>query len=137
MASFNELMQEFVNHDYDTLVKLGQQAVVNVLPACKKVDPEHEGFFMISSIVLSAIAADGVLTGLERKLLGDILGLEGKNVDTFIKMYDSKMVTLVDRFVDDISPEIKGHTVILVSAVCAVDEKISREETAFIRKLLE
>lgn len=136
MATFNDLMQKFVNSDYETLVGFGQQALVKLLPICKKVDPEHEGFFMVSSIILAAIGADGVLTGLEKKFLGDVMGLKDENVDTFIKMYDSKMVELVDRFVDDINDEIKAHTVMLVSAVCAVDEKISREETAFIHKLL-
>ena len=74
MATFNELMQKMVNSDYSVLVSFAQEALVNLLPACKKVDPENDGLFMATSIILSAIGADGVLTGLEKKMLADALG---------------------------------------------------------------
>ena len=137
MSSFNELMQKMVNSDYDVLVGFAQQALVHLLPACKKVDPENEGLFMATSIILAAIGADGVLTGLEKKMLADALGQSEETIQKFIKLYDSRMADLVDHFADNMPDEIKSHVVMLVTAVCAVDEKISREETALIRKILE
>lgn len=136
MASFNELMQKFVNEDYDTLVALAKNALGKVLPACQAVDPDHEGMLMLTSIVLAAIGADGTLTAIERKFLKDILGLDDEQVTKLIGMYSSQMVELVDKFADDISSDVKTDTVMLVSAIAACDEKISREETALIRKLL-
>ena len=41
MASFNELMQKYVNADYDTLVHLAQTALNNLLPACKNIGATH------------------------------------------------------------------------------------------------
>lgn len=136
MASFSELMQKYVNSDYETLVLLAQKALVNLLPACKAVDKENDGLFMATSIILSAIAADGVLTGLEKKLLKDALGQDDATIQKFISMYDSRMVELVDTFADNINDDIKANVVMLVTAVAAVDEKISKEETTLIKKLL-
>ncbi len=135
MATFEELMQQYVNSDYEVLLSLAKEAVNHLLPVCKKVDPENEGCFMLSSIILSAIGADGVLTALEKKLLKDALGLEEENIQGFIDMYDAKMVELTDQFCDNINDDIKADTIMLVTIFAAVDEKISKEETAFIKKL--
>lgn len=137
MATFEELMQKFVNSDYDVLLGLGKEAVSRVLPKCKAVDTENNGFFMLSSIVLSAIAADGYLTALEKKLLNEVLGLDEGTTQKFIQMYDSRMVELTDTFCDNLDTDTKADVIMLVTIVASVDEKISREETAFIRKLFE
>lgn len=137
MASFNELMQKYVNADYDTLVHLAQTALNNLLPACKAVDKDNDGLFLATSIILTAIAADGYLTGLEKKFLGDALGQNEETVQKFISLYDSRMVEMVNAFADSINDDIKADVMMLITAICAVDEKISREETALIRKILE
>lgn len=137
MASFNETLQNMVNQDYGTLVAFGKKALGHVLPACRKVDSKNDGLFMASSIVLTAIGADGVLSTKERQFLRDVLSLSDESISKFIKMYDSRMVDLVNTFADNASSEIKGHTMMLIMSVCACDEKISREETAFIRKIME
>ncbi len=136
MATFNELMQKYVNADYDTLVHLAQTAINNVLPACKAMDQDNNGLFLLTSIILSAIGADGVLTGLEKKLLHDALGQDDATIQKFISLYDSRMAELVDAFADACNDEIKANVLMLVTAVAAVDEKISREETALIKKII-
>lgn len=136
MATFNDLMQKYVNSDYETLVKLAQAALVDVLPACKAVDKENDGLFMATSIILAAIGADGVLTGLEKKLLQDALGQDDATVHKFITLYDSRMADLVDHFADSSNDDVKAATLMLVTAVAAVDEKISHQETALIKKIM-
>lgn len=136
MATFDELMQKYVNSDYDTLVLLAQKALVDLLPACKVVDKENDGLFMATSIILAAIGADGVLTGLEKKMLKDALGLNDETIQKFIIMYDKKMVELVDAFADNTNDDIKSAVLMLITAVAAVDETISRQETALIRKIM-
>ena len=135
MATFNELLQNAVNSDYSTLVKNAQTALVALMPLFKKLDEEHEGVFLSTSVILSAIAADGVLTGLEKKFLGDVLGLSDDTISKFISMYDSRMVELTDKLADS-NDTVKAAILALIVPFCAVDEKISREETAFIRKIL-
>lgn len=137
MSSFNELLQKWVNEDYETLVNMAKFAMVDVLPACKTYDPEHEGFLLISSIILSAVGADGKLSYKERCLMKDVLGLDDAMIDKYIGMYSSKMQDLVDKFADSMSSDLKAKIVMLVGAIAACDETISREETAFMHKILE
>lgn len=135
MATFNELMQKYVNTDYEVLLSFGKEAVSRVLPVCKQVDPDHNGYYMLTAIILSAIGADGVLSALEKKLLTEMMDLKEALVDAFIRMYDPAMVEVTHKFCDDISEDVKADTIMLVTIIAAVDEKISREETAFIKEL--
>lgn len=137
MSTFNELMQKYVNTDYEVLVSLAKEAVKRVLPACKKVDPEHDGCYMLASILLSAIGADGVLTQLEKKMLRDVMYLDDDGIQKLLAMYDGRMQELVDHFADNMGDELKADTIMLITVFASVDEKISREETQFIRKLFE
>lgn len=136
MATFNELMQKMVNTDYEDLVGLAREAVSRLMPHCKAVDTEYDGFFMLTALILSAIGADGKLTGLEKKMLQDALGVDEDNIQKLIGMYDSRMVELADHFADHMGDDVKADALMLVTAFAAVDEKISKEETGLIKKLM-
>lgn len=136
MATFNELMQKMVNTDYEDLVELAKEAVDRLMPHCKAVDTEYDGFFMLTALILSSIGADGALTGLEKKMLSDTMGLEEDTIQKLISMYDSRMVELADHFADNMGDDVKADALMLVTAFAAVDEKISKEETGLIKKLM-
>jgi len=133
---FNEFLQNFVNKDYDELVFIAKKAISELQPACAAVDKDNDGFFMMTSIVLTAIGADGTLTQKERALLRDVLNVDDETISKYIKLYDAKMVDLVDSFVDNLGSDVKSHAMMLVLSIMCSDEKISKEETALIRKLL-
>ena len=135
MSTFNEMMQKWVNTDYDTLVALAKEAVVRVMPACKRVDPKYNGNYMLTALLLSAVGADGVFSGLENKMLQDVMGLDEEDVKKLISMYDRRMADLADNFADNMSGDTKADVIMLVSAFASVDERINAEETAFIKKL--
>ena len=135
MATFNELMQKYVNTDYPVLLDLAKEAIRRLTPVCKQVDPQHNGYYMLSSIILSAIGRDGVLTALEKKLLMESTGISDADVGKLLAMYDPKMPELVNHFCDNMGDDIKADAIMLVTLFCAVDEKISKEETEFIKKL--
>lgn len=137
MASFNELMQKYVNTDYPMLLDLAKEAICRLTPACKKVDPQHDGYYMLSSIILSSIGRDGTLTPLEKKLLVESTGMDEASVNKFLAMYDPQMPDLVNYFCDNMGEDLKADTIMLVTIFAAVDEKICKEETEFIRKLFE
>lgn len=137
MTTFNELMQKYVNTDYPVLLDLAREAIRRLTPACKQVDPEHNGYYMLASIILSAVGRDGVLSGLEKKLLMESTGITDTEVSKLLKMYDPQMPDLVNHFCDNMGDDLKADTIMLVTIFCAVDEKISKEETAFIKKLFE
>lgn len=136
METFDQTMQKLVNSDYETLLTFAKQAITQLLPICKTIDPKNNGFLMISSIVLSAIGTDGKLSPKETDFLRDCLGLNDEQIVKYVNLYSPEMEALVDKFADEISTEIKLYTVTLVSAIAACDEKICREETAFIRKIM-
>lgn len=137
MASFNELMQKYVNTDYPVLLDLAKEAIRRLTPACKQVDPQHDGYYMLSSIILSSIGRDGTLTPLEKKLLVESTGMDEASVNKFLAMYDPQMPELVNYFCDNMGDDLKADTIMLVTIFAAVDEKICKEETEFIRKLFE
>jgi len=136
METFDQTMQKLVNSDYETLLSFAKQAIARLLPVCKTIDPKNNGFLMISSIVLSAIGSDKKLSQKETDFLRDCLGLDDEHIVKYINLYSPEMEALVDKFADEISAEIKLSTVALVAAIAACDEKICREESAFIRKIL-
>ena len=137
MSSFNELMQKYVNTDYPVLLDLAKEAIRRLTPACKQVDPQHDGYYMLSSIILSAVGRDGLLTALEKKLLVEATGITDAEVSKLLSMYDPKMPELVNYFCDNMGDDLKADTIMLVTIFAAVDEKICKEETEFIRKLFE
>ena len=100
------------------------------------VDYGVGNLFSLSSS-LAAIGADGTLTALESKMLSDVLGLDNAGIQKLIKMYDPKMPDLVNHFADNMGEDTKADTIMLVTVFASVDEKIGKEETAFIRKLFE
>ncbi len=137
MANLTDILQKYVNTDYDTLVEVAQKALTELLPACKEVDPDNDGFLMVSGIILSAMAADDILTSLERKFVCDVLGITNETFDKFLKLYNDGLSELVDKFADTLDGDVKANTLTLVACVAACDEKITLEESAFIRKILD
>ena len=133
---FNELMQTFVNKDYDELLTLAKEAMVRVLPICKVVDEENNGMAMLTSILLSAIAADGKLTGLEAKFLSEITGLDAEGIDKLTDMYTGQMVELTDLLADKGGDDLKANILLIVVCLAACDHTICREENAFIRQIM-
>lgn len=137
MSKFHEMLQDFVNKDYAELVQIAQGAMVEIMPACKVADPENNGVLMCTSIILAALGADGVLTAKERQFLKDVISLDDAQIDTLIGLYDSRMAQLTDNFADALPQELKVQVALFVVATASCDERISSEETAFIRKLME
>ncbi len=135
--SLNDTLQNLVNKEYDELLGFAKIAIGKILPACQAVDKDNNGVFMVTSIILSAVAADGKLSAIEKQFIHDLLDLTDEQIDTFIGMYDSRMAGLTDQFADALTADLKADVVMLVCCIAACDETISREETAFIAKLLE
>ncbi len=135
MADFNQMMQDFVNKDYDEPVSFGKIALGKIMPVLEAIDTEHKGMFMLTSIILASVGADGTLTALENKWLKDVMGLTDETIDNMLKLYSSKMEDLTDALFDNAPQEFKGDLMMFVLSILSVDEKISKEETAFVKKL--
>ncbi len=133
---FNQMLQDFVNKERDELVYIAKRAMGELLPHCKKVDPDNDGFFMLTAIILTAIGADGTLTVKEREFLREVLEQDDETISRFIKIYDKAMFETVDKFADALGSDVKAHVLMLVMSVASSDETICKEETAFIKRIL-
>lgn len=150
MQSFNELLQDLVNRDYDELVVFAQQSLSLVLPHIKAVAEAGEtdgavaqdyAVRFMMQFIGATIAADGRFTELEYKLFCDVLNVRDhsyEEIKELISAYASEEDRdLADMLCDTADAEVKGAFVLLAATFCAVDEKISADEVAFIKKLLE
>lgn len=136
MASFTEIMQQYVNLDYSDLLSTAKRSFAKIIPACEAVDQENKGFLMVTSIFLAALAADGKMSSKEAQFISDLLGLDLKQIEQFNSLYNSNMEELVDKFADSLNSNLKAEVITLCLCIASVDEKISREENAFLQKLL-
>ncbi len=137
MASFNDTLQQLVNKEYPEIRKLAASALADILPILQKIDSDNNGMILLHAVIMSAIGADGKLSPKESQLLHDLTGMNNEQIDKFTDVYSSKMVDLCDKFADALNADLKASTVLFLACIAAVDEKISREETAFLRKILE
>ncbi len=136
MSSFKALLQDYVNRDYEDLVRISRIAAEDLLPELDGAELQISNDALVLGAVLSAVAADGKLSERERSFMKDVLKIDDDSVDDLICKYDSRMADAVDNFVDASVTSVKANMLIIVTAVAAIDERISREETTLIKKLM-
>ncbi len=137
MSAFDDLMQKYVNMEYDALLSMAKSSAAKLLPICAKIDEENKGFFMLTAIILAAVGADGKLSAKEAQFLKDLLGLNDQQVDSYTNLYNGKEEDLADKFADALDKDNKFEVVNLVSCIAACDESIKPEEAKFIYKLIQ
>ncbi len=141
MSSFNELMQRFVNTDYEDLVTVAKDACNDVFPAVKNYFGEVDTAvkFMVA-VIGTCIGADGALTELEKRFAYDVIGdsMTPSFLDSMTTVYgDNDSRNLVDEIIDSLNSDAKASLLVFCAAFLAVDETISRPEVAFISKLMQ
>ncbi len=142
---FNELLQKHVNKDYEELCRLAGQAGLAVTEACKNLarqmppkegmDPETAANYMLTCFVTGTVMADGEVSELERKLLSDVFLLDEENVAVLVNLYGPALVEGTKLFASRLDEDDRADVMMLCTAIAAVDEKISKEEVAFLREL--
>ena len=137
MEKINEILQSYINLEYSELVTVARNALKRLLPVARTLDAENDGMFLLSGVVLSAVAADGELSTKEAIFLCEVLGIPVEKLEQFVRLYEVEMSRLTDSFADALDCETKSDVLCLVIAVAACDNKISWEENAFIRKIID
>ncbi|MBO5789386.1 MAG: hypothetical protein J6R42_05515 [Clostridia bacterium] len=138
MASLKELLQEFVNMDYSELLGIAQSSLSDVLPVFNQIADDGEGIGLVIPFICTSLAVDGKFTELEYKFLCDLIG----NIDyatardAVQSSYNDESINLVDQVIDSCPDDLKATLLTFCTAFLAVDETISREEVAFITKLI-
>lgn len=137
MTTFDEMLQDLVNEDYQSLVNIASNAARELIPVLKQYDSENDGALLLSVITATALAADGQLTPLEKQLMADAFGLSSEAIGGITSFYTGDMDEITDNFIDSLNSDQKAKAVLLFAAICAVDETIKRDEVAFIARLLD
>ena len=137
MISLNELIQEMGKKDYSELVAQAEAAMVHLMPAFELADQENNGLSILTTLILSAVAADGILTTEEYKLYCQITGLDDRGANKMLSMYDSKTDELADCFVDNMERSLRTHALMLILSFMAVDKKVNMDEVRLFHKLLD
>ncbi|MBP3436960.1 MAG: hypothetical protein J6K61_03515 [Clostridia bacterium] len=136
--ALNEMLQKMVNEDYDSIVNIAKSAMANVSDNLKGTLDDDQIATLLYGALGATMVVDASFSSLEQKFISD-LGLDVDSMYGFLQSIskDPSMLESFDGMVDSCDQDTKSALVILVVAIAAIDERISVEETAFIRKLIE
>ena len=136
---YDKLLQDIVNESYETLIDLGRKALCKVMPFFNSIAKDGNGAAYVFPFICTALAADGNLTSLEHRFANDLVEASVP-YDEFKEMvqeyYSDEWFELVDKVADACPTDLKSDLILFCLTFVAVDERISREENAFIAKLL-
>lgn len=139
MATLNELLQDYVNLSYNQLLNIANDSFAKIAPFFSKLSPDGNCAQYLIPILGAALAVDGKLSQLEYRFMNDFLG-GGMEYDDILQLaqdnYNENAMTYTDRVVDALSGDERTALLCLCLCIMAVDETISREEVAFIKRLI-
>lgn len=137
--TLHEILQDFVNEPYENLVAMAKEAILELGPIFKDISKDGNGSQALVAFMATSLAVDGKLSELEYKFVCDILGdFTYDEVKALAAMhYSDEMVAALDELADSCPTELKSKLVLFCCCFLAVDETISREEVAFVKRLCE
>ena len=135
--SLHDTLQSLVNKSYNELFILAKMAMAEVLPYCKELDAKTDGIGLLTGILMAAVASDGKLSVSESKFIGELTGMSSEEIRAFATADPTLTAETVDCFADLLDAEGKAAVCMLVATVMACDERISTEENAYLRKILQ
>ena len=133
------ILQDYVNLDYDQLVKIGKECFNTVVNNLLNVFDQDGAYISVLALISSSIIADGELTEKEIQFLTDVSGLDK---DTIInKVYPlgtrEQAKKIANTICDCDIRELADDAFTLAICLLAVDESITRTEYEYIAELLE
>lgn len=138
-VSFEQLMQKYVNAPYSVLLSVARESVNTAMPVFSKVAKDGNGASILLPFLCVVVAVDGKFSELEYRFIKDVTGIDEtyEGFKNFVQQfYSDEWVETIDKMVDACPDEIRTSLLSFAIALAAVDETISRVETAFIAKLI-
>ena len=138
-VSFEQLMQKYVNAPYSVLLSVARESVNTAMPVFAKVSKDGNGASILLPFLCVVVAVDGKFSELEYRFIKDVTGIDEtyEGFKNFVqRFYSDEWVETIDKMVDACPDEIRTSLLSFAIALAAVDETISRVETAFIAKLI-
>lgn len=144
---FKDVMNRYVNLDFDKLVKYTRfsfRGIYHFLTNESEYADKTES--ILKSIILSAVYADGNITPEEKRIVDEIYTIKDfRSQDSMAFPFSGQYIYSRDAdasektldFYKSAPPKIKVEILRLIICIASSDGKIPKEETAFIRDLLQ
>lgn len=139
MASFQEILQEYVNLSYEDLLSLAKKNFAKIMPCFNSIAKDGNGGSVCVAFISACLAADGELSSLEIRFVNDVTNSQLTREELFNitqEFIDGGAFALSDAVYDACPAEVRGDLLSFCLCFCAVDETISANEVAFIKRLL-
>lgn len=132
--SYNELVQNLVNEDYDMLLSMARNSLQTLEPL---YEVHESGLMLLICLMLRAAAIDGTFSKKEVQFLLDLTGAEHDDLYEVASVYAANRPALddsIDAFILACPQDIKTMMIMLVICVMACDETVTAEENCFIQE---
>lgn len=137
MSRLNQLLQNYVNMSYDELLDMAKYSLSQFTNTLSRTGNAAK---ICAVITAACLGVDGKLTSLESKFLNDILDSNDSyetNLNFVRSLSGDEACRLVDELVDALSADEKAAVVSFCLCFLAVDETITRDEVAFVYRLID
>ena len=145
MASINEILQDLVNQSDEEKMSLIASNYKDIYPKLCRFDnePNADGHYTTMIILAAAISADGELDQYEAAVVSSIMGAIGYNIpDSQLPKTMRGVCENIDvyrvlaDFMDTLNTSERASLAVFIAAVCAIDDKLTKNEVALIKDLL-
>lgn len=140
----NELLQQWVNTDYETLLAAGAKALFKLKPhidifADRNSSDAKEKFAFeretVSYIIASAVFADREVTETERRFIADLFGFNEAALQEAIRLSFEDNRHIFNSFVDSLDRNSKGALLDLLTSIAACDCTIPSSEKGLLLEI--
>ena len=138
--SFNEMMQEYVNLSYEELLAFARRSLADFSGELESIVGEDNTASTLAFTTLACLGVDASLTDLECKFICELMGTDYTRSDLLslvASINQQKAEEMADLVADRMSNTAKSAFVLFCMAFLAVDERFSREEVAFVKRLID
>lgn len=139
LDKYNQLLKDYVNTSYNDLLRIAENSMLKIMPAFNSIAKDGNGASLILPFICTALASDGKFTELEYKFVKQLIN-SNLSYDQFKNVvqqyYSAEWLEAIDKLYDALPTNLKGDLLSFCLCFVAVDETITREENAFIAKLL-
>ena len=139
-----ELLQEWVNSEYDTLLQAGANALFRLKPYIDIYAEENssgikEKFNLerttLLMIIASAVFADRKITETEQKFISDLFGFSEEKLQEAVDLSVSDNRHTFDMFVASLDRDGKGALLDLLTSIAACDTTIPSSEKGLLLEI--
>ena len=139
-TNYDKLLQDFVNKSYEELTDFASSLVSPICQGLECVSGDQDAIDFFITVIFSTMAVDGRFTELEYRFLNDVFNLN-RSYDSLKEQvasyYDDEWISIANQIVDVVDDDTKTRLITFCLCLASIDEKISREENAFIQMLID